>query len=48
VKKNNADWPAASYTVDTTYDTVDVSTGGAIVGGDDFTIYYRSNLNIVD
>lgn len=47
VKKNNADWPAANYTVDATYDTVDVSTGGAIGGGDDFTIYYRTNLNIV-
>lgn len=47
VKKNNADWASANYTVNTTYDTVDVSTGGAITGGDDFTIYYRSNLNIV-
>jgi len=47
VKKNNADWASANYTVNATYDTVDVSTGGAIVGGDDFTIYYRSNLNIV-
>lgn len=47
VKKNNADWAAASYTPNTTKATVDVSTGGAIVGGDDFTIWYRSNLNLV-
>ncbi|NVM21302.1 MAG: right-handed parallel beta-helix repeat-containing protein [Desulfobacterales bacterium] len=47
VKKNNADYPAASYMVNATYDTVDVSTGGAITGGDDFTVYYRSNLNII-
>jgi len=47
VKKNNADWASANYTVNTTYDTVDVSTGGAITGGDDFTIFYRSNLNII-
>lgn len=48
VKKNNADYAAASYTVNATYDTVDVSTGGAIVGGDDFTIYYKSDLNVPD
>ncbi len=47
VKKNTADWPAASYTVNATYHTVNVSTGGAIIGGDDFTVFYRSNLNIV-
>ena len=41
VKKNNADYPSASYTVDPTYDTVDVSTGGAIIAGDDFTIWYK-------
>ncbi len=46
-KKNNADYPAASYTVNATYDTVDVSTGGAIVGGDDFTIWYGSSLNVI-
>lgn len=46
VKKNNADWAAANYTVNATCDTVDVSTGGAITGGDDFTIFYKSNLNI--
>jgi hypothetical protein len=42
VKKNNAHYAAASYTVSATYSTVDVSTGGAIVGGDDFTIWYKS------
>ena len=47
VKKNNADYPAASYTVNTTYNTVDVSTGGAINAGDDFTIWFRSNLNVL-
>ena len=45
VKRNSADYPAASYTVDATYDTVDVSTGGVIVGGDCFTIWYKVNLN---
>ncbi len=41
VKKKNADYPAASYTVSPTYGTVDLSTGGAITGGDDFTIWYK-------
>jgi len=45
IKKNAADWPAASYTPNATYFTVDVSTGGAIGGGDDFTVWFRSNLN---
>lgn len=45
VKKNNAHYTPASYTVNYTYDTVDVSTGGAIVGGDDFTIWYMAELN---
>ena len=42
VKKNNANYPAASYTAEATYDTVDISTGAAITGGDDFTIWYKS------
>ena len=46
VKKNNDDWASANYTVDADNDIVDVSTGGAIADNDDFTIYYRSNLNI--
>ena len=47
VKRNNAHYPTASYTVNATYCTVNVSTGGAIVDGDDFTIWFRSNLNII-
>jgi len=47
VKKNNAHYSSANYTVNTTYDTVDVSTGGAIAGGEDFTIFYKTNLNII-
>lgn len=42
--KNKADYPAASYTVDATYDLVDVSTGAAIVADDDFCISYRALL----
>jgi len=42
VKKNNAHFTVASYTVEAVYDTVDLSTGGAITGGDDFTIWYRA------
>jgi len=42
VKKNNAD--ATIGTVNATYGTVDCAT---INAGDDFTIYYRSNLNII-
>ncbi len=36
---------AANVTADATYDTVDVSTGGAIVDGDDFNIKYLSKAN---
>ncbi len=43
VKKGTSDYPAASYTVNATYNTVDLSTGGAILDGDDFTIWYKSN-----
>ncbi|RLJ01551.1 MAG: hypothetical protein DRP08_05375 [Candidatus Aenigmatarchaeota archaeon] len=42
VKKNNAD--ATIGTVNPTYGTVDCAT---INAGDDFTIYYKSNLNII-
>jgi parallel beta-helix repeat protein len=42
VKKNNAD--ATVGTVNTTYGTVDCAN---ITGGDDFTIYYKSNMNII-
>ncbi len=49
VKKNTLDYSeeGASITTDATYNTVDVGTGAAIVGGDDFTIWCRSNMNIV-
>ena len=47
VKKNNADLAAADYTAEAVNDTVDVSTGGAIVGGDDFTIWYKTNLHTI-
>jgi len=46
--KNGADYSGVgNITANATYDTVDVSTGGAIGAGDDFTIWYRSNLNIL-
>ena len=32
---------AANVTPEATYDTVDLSTGAAIVDGDKFTIYYK-------
>ena len=43
VKKNNADIDVPS--VDVTNGTVDCAT---IANGDDFTIYYRTNLNIIE
>ncbi len=46
VTKNKADWPAASYTVDATYSLVDVSTGGAIVADDNFTVSYKTPMNL--
>ena len=42
MKKNNAD--ATVGTVDEDNDTVDCAT---ITGGDDFTVYYKSNLNTI-
>lgn len=44
VTKNAADWPAASYSPNWGTDVVDVSIGGAIVAGDDFSISYFSTL----
>lgn len=41
---NSADLAAAAYTAEAVNDTVDVSTGGAIVAGDSFTIWYKSRL----
>ena len=43
VKVNNADDPTIG-TVNTTYDTVDCA---AINAGDDITIWYKSNLNLI-
>lgn len=49
VKKNNADYTGdgANVTADTTYHTLDLSTGGAIVNGDDFTVWVRQALNTI-
>ncbi len=38
---------AANVTAEATYDTVDVSTGAAIVDGDDFNIRYLSKANAI-
>ena len=48
VTKNKADYPDASFTVDATNDTVDVSTGAAIVADDDFCITYRMSVEQED
>jgi len=47
IKKNNANAVVAGAQVDTDYDTYDMSVIG-LANTDDFTIYYRSNLNIID
>ena len=49
INKNNTDYStvATHFTPDTDYFTVDVSTGGGIVNGDDFTIWYRTDMNQV-
>ncbi len=42
---NAADYSgAANITAEATYDTVDLSTGAAIVDGDSFTIHYKSRF----
>ncbi len=46
IKKNNANAVVAVAQVDTTYDTYDMSVIG-LGAADDFTIWYRSNLNVV-
>jgi len=46
IKKNNANAVVSGAQVDTDYDTYDMSVIG-LASGDDFTIWYRSNLNIV-
>ncbi len=45
IKKNNAHMAAANYTVSTTYNTVDPSTGGAVAAGTDLTIWTRQLAN---
>lgn len=44
IKKNNANAVVASAQVDATYCTYDMAVIG-LAGGDDFTIWYRRNLN---
>ena len=46
IKKNNANATVATAQVNTTYDTYDMSVIG-LGAGDDFTIWYKSNLNII-
>jgi len=46
IKKNNANAVVADAQVDIDYDTYDMSVIG-LASGDDFTIWCRSNLNIV-
>jgi len=47
IKKNNANATVAGAQVDTDYDTYDMSVIG-LANTDDFTVYYRSNLNIIN
>jgi len=47
IKKNNTNATVAGAQVDTDYDTYDMSVIG-LANTDDFTVYYRSNLNIID
>jgi hypothetical protein len=46
IKKNAANAIVAAAQVNVTYDTYDMAVIG-LAAGDDFTIWYRSNLNIV-
>ena len=46
IKKNNANATVAAAQVNTTYDTYDMSVIG-LGATDDFTIWYKSNLNII-
>lgn len=46
IKKNNVNATVATAQVNTIYDTYDMSVIGLNVG-DDFTIWYKSNLNII-
>ena len=46
IQKNNANATVAAAQVNTTYDTYDMAVIG-LAGGDDFTIWFKSNLNIM-
>jgi len=41
IQKNNTHMSSADYTVDTAHDSIDLSVGGAIAGGDDYTVWYN-------
>lgn len=47
ISKNNANAVVAGAQVDATYDTYDMAVIG-LAGTDDFTIWFRSNLNIIN
>ena len=47
IKKNNANATVATAQVNTSYDTYDMSVIG-LGAGNDFTIWYKSNLNIIN
>jgi len=44
IKLGSVDMPPADYTVNATYNTVDLSTGGAIAAYSDYTIWYKHSL----
>ena len=46
IKKNNANATVATAQVNATYDTYDMAVIGLAVG-DDFTLWFKSNLNII-
>ncbi len=48
VTKNGADFPAASWVAESTYCTIDVAAVAAIVDGDVFAVWYKTNLNIAN
>ncbi len=42
---NSVDMAVGDYTAEAVYDSVDIGVGAAPVGGDSFTIYYKSRLH---
>jgi len=46
IKKNNANAVVAGAQVNTTYDTYDMVVIG-LAATDDFTVWYKSNLNVI-